>query len=116
MLTIKEQRTWLLSLGIRKDALATLKTQNDRTRAIKYITNALDMDIEDEWVKYDIPAKKESAAYKEVKDLKRDGQIELLREYGLRQSAIDDLDNQDKRIKVILSIKTQRQNSLNSLK
>ena len=116
MLTIKEQKAWLLALGIRKDALKALKTQNDRSRAIKYITNELGIDIEKEYVYYDIPTKKQSPEYIEIKDLKKDGQIELLREYGVRQDAIDNLDNQDKRIKLILSIKTQRKNSLNSLK
>jgi len=112
MLTIKEQKAWLVSLGIRKDALKMLKTQNDRSRAIKYITNELGLDIEKEYMYYDIPIKKQSPEYIEIKDLKKDGQIELLREYGVRQDAIDNLDNQDKRIKLILAIKTQRENSL----
>ena len=113
MLNVKEQKAWLKEMGASKSFIKQLMTQGDRTRAIAYITNELGLDIEKEYEKYDIPAPVHSPEYKKIQDLKKDGQIELLRSYGASKYAIERLDNEEKRIKLILSIQTQRENSLN---
>ena len=101
-----------VSLGASNSFIKQLLTQGDRTRAIAYITNELSLDIEKEYEKYDIPVPVRSPEYKKIQDLKKDGQIELLRSYGASKYAIQRLDNEEKRIKLILSIQTQRENSL----
>jgi exonuclease VII small subunit len=112
MLNVKEQKAWLKDMGASKSFIKQLMTQGDRTRAIAYITNELGLDIEKEYEKYDIPVPVRSPEYKKIQDLKKDGQIELLRSYGASKYAIQRLDNEEKRIKLILSIQTQRENSL----
>lgn len=112
MLNVKEQKAWLKEMGASKSFIKQLLTQGDRTRAIAYITNELGLDIEKEYEKYDIPVPVRSPEYKKIQDLKKDGQIELLRSYGASKYAIQKLDNEEKRIKLILSIQTQRENSL----
>jgi len=112
MLNVKEQKAWLKDMGASNSFIKQLLTQGDRTRAIAYITNELSLDIEKEYEKYDIPVPVRSPEYKKIQDLKKDGQIELLRSYGASKYAIQRLDNEEKRIKLILSIQTQRENSL----
>ncbi len=112
MLNVKEQKAWLKEMGASNYFVKQLLTQGDRTRAIAYITNELGLDIEKEWEKYDIPVPVRSPEYKEIQDLKKDGQIELLRSFGASKWAIQNLDTEAKRIKLILSIQTQRENSL----
>jgi hypothetical protein len=116
MLTIGEQNKWMRTLGVNNSFIKQMQTQSDRTRAILYFAKELDFDIEKEYSKYDIPAPVRSPEYKKLQEIKKDGQIEMLRALGVRKWILDKTNSEEKRIELIMSIQTQRKNSLNSLK
>ena len=70
-------------------------------------------------MKFETPVIKRSEEYKNLQELGRDGQIDLLKDMRVNPYRIENAQSEEKRIKLILSSQARRKrkvDSLNSLK
>tara|TARA_B110000908_G_C10267737_1_gene466237 strand:- start:32 stop:9532 length:9501 start_codon:yes stop_codon:yes gene_type:complete len=118
-LTNAEQKKFLIGINANPYFIKTLDTQSERTSAIISIALKNGFDIEKEYMKYETPVIKRSEEYKNLQELGRDGQIDLLKDMRINPYQIENAKSEEKRIKLILSSQARRKrkvDSLNSLK
>ena len=118
-LTNAEQKKFLKGIKANPYFIKTLETQSERTNAIISIALRKGIDIEKEYIKYETPVIERSEEYKNLQELERDGQIELLKDMRVNSYQIKNAKGEEKRIKLILRTQARRKrkvDSLNSLK
>jgi hypothetical protein len=118
-LTNAEQKKFLIGINANPYFIETLDTQSERTSAIISIALKNGFDIEKEYMKYETPVIKRSEEYKNLQELGRDGQIDLLKDMRVNPYQIKNAQSEEKRIKLILNSQERRKrkvDSLNSLK
>ena len=117
-LTKAEQEAFILDLGITRKKLKSLTNEEDRINYIilKGLQQGLDLELEAE--NYIKPKKERSQTYKDLAELKKSEQIDLLIRLGITRRELKAANNEEKRIELIIKKEQQKtnKNKQNSLK
>ena len=117
-LTKAEQEAFILDLGITRKKLKSLTNEEDRINYIilKGLQQGLDLELETE--KYIKPKKVRSQTYKDLAELKKSEQVDLLISLGVNRKELKTATNEEKRIELIIKKEQQKtnKNKQNSLK
>jgi hypothetical protein len=117
-LTKAEQESFILDLGITRKKLKSLTNEEDRINYIilKGLQQGLDLELEAE--NYIKPKKERSQTYKDLAELKKSEQVDLLIRLGITRRELKAANNEEKRIELIIKKEQQKtnKNKQNSLK
>ncbi len=117
-LTKAEQEAFILDLGITRKKLKSLTNEEDRINYIilKGLQQGLDLELEAE--NYIKPKKERSQTYKDLAELKKSEQVDLLIRLGITRKELKAANNEEKRIELIIKKEQQKtnKNKQNSLK
>ena len=117
-LTKAEQKAFILDLGITRKKLKSLTNEEDRINYIilKGLQQGLDLELEAE--NYIKPKKERSQTYKDLAELKKSEQVDLLIRLGITRKELKAANNEEKRIELIIKKEQQKtnKNKQNSLK
>ena len=109
-LTKAEQEAFILDLGVTRKKLKSLTNEEDRINYIisKGLQQGLDLELEAE--NYIQPKKERSQTYKDLAELKKSEQVDLLIRLGVTRRELKAANNEEKRIELIIKKEQQKTN------